>query len=461
MEKKLIRIKRPFRFTLSLAFIGLNASVPFALGAECEWLFSPADFYEGVQAATSGICSADFDGDGWLDIAVANRGSDDVIVFSNDGTAQYSILSTVSIGVGSTPRYVVSGDFDGDGDIDAATANWSAHAGDPVGYNGGSVAILLNDGNGVLTLSEEHNFLRTSCLDIIDLNGDGHLDIIVPHWDPAVGSNGPGIASILKNNGDGTFVEITEVPIGNLPRGIDVGDIDNDGDFDFAISNMGSDDSVTVVENIGKFKFSVRDPLLNGITPRYLAIGDVTGDGLGDISVVHKTPNNLIVYKNDGDFNFSMFGEYPTADNPHSVEVDDIDGDCTLDVLVSHVGDNIVNLYKNDGEGFFTLTQIQSLHGPAHVITADVNEDGRKDVLTADVNGGYFNVHLSNVYQVGCEPLECRADLDNSGMVEVMDIIELISQWGTPCGPSDLNRSGVVDVLDIIELISVWGSECP
>jgi hypothetical protein len=459
MEKKILRSNMPTKFAVVSAFIGFNAFLASAGAVECGWTFLPTDFYQGSQAATSGICTADFNGDGTLDVAVANRGSDDVILFANDGTGQYSILSTVYIGFESTPRYVVSGDFDGDGDMDAATSNWNAHEDDPLGYNGGSTAILLNDGTGNLSVTEEHINLRTSCIDIADLNGDGHIDIIAPHWDPDVGSSGPGIASILKNNGNGTFVEVAQVPIGNLPRGIDVGDLDNDGDVDFAIANMGSDDSVTVVENLGNFTFAVRTPLTEGTTPRFLAIGDVTGDGLNDISVVHKVPNTLLVYRNDGSFNFSLFGVYPTADNPHSVAVEDINGDCSTDVLVSHVGDNFVYLFENDGNGNLDSFAIESLHGPSHVITADINDDGKPDVLTADVNGGYFNVHISEVQQVGCTT-ECRADLNQNGIVDVLDIIVLISQWGSPCNSGDLDDSGIVDVADIIMLISVWGSIC-
>ena len=460
MEKNMVvRLEDCVKFLQVVVFIGIFTLPSYARSVDCELSYLPADFYEGSQAATSGICTADFTGDGWLDVAVANRGSDDVIVFRNDGTSHFEVHAIIPIGFESTPRYVVSGDFDGDGDLDAATSNWNAHEDDPVGYNGGSTAILLNDGTGNLSVTEEHINLRTSCIDIADLNGDGYLDIIAPHWDPDVGSIGPGIATILKNNGNGTFEEVAQVPIGNLPRGIDVGDLDNDGDVDFAIANMGNDDSVTVVENLGNFTFAVKTPLTEGTTPRYLAIGDVTGDGLNDISVVHKVPNTLLVYRNDGSFNFSLFGVYPTADNPHSVAVEDINGDCSTDVIVSHVGDNFVYLFKNDGFGNLDMYAMESLHGPAHVITADINEDGKPDVLTADVNGGYFNVHISEVQQVGCTA-ECRADLNNNGTVDVLDIIVLISQWGQPCSSADLDDSGFVDVSDIITLINVYGNIC-
>ncbi len=460
----MIRMDRPIRFATIIVFIGLYTALSSANANECT-VFEPPVYYPGDGAGSSGICTADFNGDGTVDVAISSRWLDNVIIFSNDGNGNYSEYSETYIGENTTPRYVVAGDFNGDGHIDAATSNWNAHAGDPDdpnSYDGGSITVLLNDGTGVLSFHEDHVYLRASCLDIADLNGDGYLDIIAPHWDPKLGSSGPGIASILKNNGDGTFIEVANVPIGKLPRGIDVGDLDNDVDVDFAVSNIG-DHRLTVVENLGDFNFIVHNPIpyVDGTKPRYVAIGDVTCDGWNDISVVHKKTNELLVYENHGNFNFSSFGTYPTSEDPHSVEVKDINGDCSHDVLVSHVGGNFVYIYENDGEGLLEKTVLESDHGPAHVISDDVNEDGRPDILTACVNGGYFNVHISETEQVGCEPLECRADLDNSGMVEVMDIIELISQWGTPCGPSDLNRSGVVDVLDIIELISVWGSECP
>ena len=476
----MIRIKTPMMFVVFMTFIGLNAGGTSVYGQymddECEWIFSPVDFYEGSGAGTSGICSADFNGDGTLDVAIANRNLHNVMVFSNDGLGQFSLLSTTPIchGFASKPRYVVCGDFDGDGDIDAATANWDAHCEhceewDPPGYEGGSLTVLLNDGSGVFTVTEEHLLLRAACLDVADLNGDGILDLIVAHWVPEVGSSGPGIATVFRGIGDGTFEEVAYVAVGNLPRGIDVGDLDNDGDIDFAVSNMGNLEgghSVTVVENLGNFNFAVRSPLLEGTTPRFLAIGDVTGDGLSDISVVHKEVNTMLVYKNEDDFNFSLslFDVYPTADNPHSIAVADIDGDCSLDLIVSHVGappPYFVYLYRNNRSGVFEKTEIESLHQPAHVITADVNDDGKPDVLTACVSGGYFNVHMSEVAQIGCTDA-CFADINHDGVVSVEDFLIIISNWGQEgfsCR-GDIDGNGAVNVADLLIMLNNFGGEC-
>jgi len=430
-----------------------------AQGYQCQWDFAPQNQYDtGPSAAASGVDSADFNEDGFLDVVVSNRNTDEVVIFAGDGNGNLEPLTAVHIGEGSIPRYVVAGDFDGDGHIDIATSNWEAGA--DASYSGGSVTVALNDGTGNMTVTNELFFLRSACIAVEDLDNDGDPDLIAPHWDPDVGSSGPGITSILINNGDATF-EVVDVPIGQLPRGIDTGDLDGDGDIDFAVSNLG-DNTVTLVENLGKGYFSTVMNMSVGDGPRYLAIGDLDDDGLNDLAVVHKVDDELWILQNDGDMIFNQIGVYPTSDNPHSTTLEDINGDCKLDVIVSHVGENWVYVYENDGDANMVNTvEIPSLKGPAHVITSDVNGDDKPDILTADVNGGYISIHLSMVDQAGCS--QCYGDLSGNSIVDVPDIIQLIADWGPcedTCCPSDLNRNGSVEVNDIIEIISAWGA-CP
>jgi hypothetical protein len=77
----------------------------------------------------------------------------------------------------------------------------------------------------------------------------------------------------------------------------------------------------------------------------------------------------------------------------------------------------------------------------------------------ACVNGGYFNVHKSEVEQVECT-VACRADLDESGTVDVPDIFVLLSYWGDTCVPIDVDGDGIVGATDIVLLISVWKEMC-
>lgn len=101
-----------------------------------------ADSPYAVGSRPESLVTADLDGDGKVDdVAVANRGSDDVTVLLNDGINDGSdtsdfISSTYS--VGSEPRSVAAGDVHGDGDVDLATANYGAD----------SVTVLENGGSG-------------------------------------------------------------------------------------------------------------------------------------------------------------------------------------------------------------------------------------------------------------------------------------------------------------------------
>jgi len=452
----MIRIETQISF-FSVPLVVICCMQSLSEAQQCEWDFVPQDYHPGVLAATTGICTADFNGDGWLDIAISNRGTDNVCVFVGDGAGDFELLSCVDIGSTNTPRYVVAGDLDGDGDIDAATSNWNGAFDDD--YPGGSVSILLNDGFGFLTVFDEHLFYRASCIDIADLNEDGHLDLVVPHWDLTQGSQGPGITSILLNNGDASFKEV-QVANGIQPRGVDIGDLDGDGDLDIAISNLASN-TVTIVENLGSNNFNNTVHTLKvGTGPRFLAIGDLDDDGLSDLAVVHKDVDTLGIYLNQGGMIFSWETSYKTADNPHSTYVEDINGDCNLDVIVSHVGENVIYLYKNNGLGELELPQqLVSLHAPAHVITADVNGDDKPDILTADVNGGYFSVHVSEVIQKICS--FCYGDLTGDGSIDVTDLLALLSDWNQPKSPtfciSDLSDDGIVNVTDLLIVVGNWG----
>ena len=70
--------------------------------------------------------------------------------------------------------------------------------------------------------------------------------------------------------------------------------------------------------------------------------------------------------------------------------------------------------------------------------------------------GGGFNVHISEVLQIGC----CFGDIDNDGFVGVNDLLFLISDWGSDSDTlciSDLDGDGIVDVLDLLIVIAAWG----
>jgi hypothetical protein len=97
----------------------------------------PVDYATGSQPIS--VAAGDFDGDGHVDLAVANSGSTNVSVFFGDGTGAFA--PGILIGVGWRPAFVASGDFDGDGISDLATANGS-------GGNGSTLTVSALRGTG-------------------------------------------------------------------------------------------------------------------------------------------------------------------------------------------------------------------------------------------------------------------------------------------------------------------------
>ena len=97
--------------------------------------FSPGGTYN-VGPTPWGIAAADFNGDGFTDLAVANFGTNSVSVFKGVGNGTF--LAAVNFTAGAGPIAVAAGDFDGDGKTDLAVAN----------YNADTISILLGDGAG-------------------------------------------------------------------------------------------------------------------------------------------------------------------------------------------------------------------------------------------------------------------------------------------------------------------------
>jgi hypothetical protein len=95
----------------------------------------------GLHPNPSGITSGDWDGDGKIDLAVVNSGSHSLTLLFGDGTGAFPAVQSASLPEGGSPRYVVTGDFNGDTYPDLAVSNRDNH----------TVSILLNNHDGTFS----------------------------------------------------------------------------------------------------------------------------------------------------------------------------------------------------------------------------------------------------------------------------------------------------------------------
>jgi len=190
--------------------------------------------FAGGTGAMS-VAVGDFNGDGTPDLAVADfTGGVSVLLGTGDGAFQ----SAVSYPVGSIPVSVAVGDFNGDGKLDLATANSGSSS-----VPGTTVSVLLNSGDGSGTFQTQVGYPVGSSprsVAVGDFNGDGKPDLAVANDGS---SSVPGATvSVLLNSGDGSGTFQTQVgyPVGSSPRSVAVGDFDGDGKLDLATANSGS-----------------------------------------------------------------------------------------------------------------------------------------------------------------------------------------------------------------------------
>ena len=180
--------------------------------------FRPQVTYK-VGAYPDAIVAGDFTGDGHLDLAVADRLSNQVSVLLGNGDGTFQ--PQVTYAVGSGPFAIVAGDFTGDGQLDLAVANQ---------YDD-TVSVLLGNGDGTF---QPRSPTRSGPYPTPswpgDFTGDGHLDLAVP-------TDVGGGVSVLMGNGDGTFQPQVTYASGSYPEGIVAGDFTGDGRLDLAVAN--------------------------------------------------------------------------------------------------------------------------------------------------------------------------------------------------------------------------------
>jgi len=219
------------------------------------------------------VAVGDFNHDGVPDLAVTSYADNWVSVLLGKGDGSFGTLPTlVTYTTGNNPAGVAVGDFNGDGVLDLAVAN----AGDD------TVSVLLGNGDGTFQTQVTYaTGASPISLAVADFNGDGIPDLAVVNSPDNNLSDST--VSVLLGRGDGTFNAQVAYATGSLPESVAVGDFNGDGIPDLAVANSG-DNTVSVLlgKVDGTFNAEVAYAAVN---PVFVAMGDFNGDGVPDLAV--------------------------------------------------------------------------------------------------------------------------------------------------------------------------------
>jgi hypothetical protein len=372
--------------------------------------------YQSLAVGTEplSVATGDFNGDGKVDLAVANFYGNSVTIYLGAGDGTFGAPQDYAVGV--QPDAIVVGDFNGDGRLDIATASLSS----------GTVSILRGNGDGTFASAVEYAAgAGATALTAGDFNGDGKLDL-------AVADSGSNAVSVLVNRGDGTFAPPLQYAVGANPHGIVAGDFNGDGRLDLATANAGSN-NVSVLLGNGDGTFAAQTTIAVGQVPHALVAGDFRGDGRIDLATANAGSNDVSVLLGQGDGTFTPQAPLAAGSGPTAIVAADFNGDGHTDLAVADMQDGTISIFLGQGTGTFDPQKlITAGQAPASLAAADFNHDGFVDLAfthsgidTVDValgkgDGNFFTRPLQSL---AASPISTvSADVNGDGRLDVVTV---------------------------------------
>ena len=291
------------------------------------------------------VATGDFDGNGVQDLAIVDTGSNNIAILLGNGSGGFTAATGSPFAVGAGPSFVGVGDFNGDGSQDLAVSN----------YNDSTLTVLLGNGSGGFTPATGSPFAVGSnprSVAVGDFNGDGIQDIATANS----GSNN--VTVLLGNGSGGfAAAPGSPFATGTTPFSVAVGDFDGDGKPDLVTANDGSSNVTILLGNgAGGFTQATGSPFAVGTGPLYVTVGDFDRNGKQDLATANEVDNTVTVLLGDGSGGFTEASGSPfaTGTAPRSVIVGDFNGDGIPDLATSNVTSDNVSVLLGNGTGGFS-----------------------------------------------------------------------------------------------------------
>ncbi len=211
-----------------------------------------------------------------------------------------------------------------------------------------------------------------------------------------------------SGSGTGNFVAAPPVEVGQLPLGVALGDVDNDGDLDLVSSNARSE-TISIRRNNGQGFFSGSQEIIMPTGPGQIKLADMDNDQDLDIviSLCHcswgGTVGEVAIQLNDGTGNFTAAPSIPVPGRLYSVNTGDVDNDGDLDIVLANYSSDSVYVRLNNGQARFSGKHAVAVGTqPKSLVLGDVDNDGDLDLVVANGSDSYtdrpnvLSVRLNN-----------------------------------------------------------------
>ncbi|MEU6311474.1 FG-GAP-like repeat-containing protein [Streptomyces sp. NPDC047014] len=387
------RLRAPAALVLAVASLTMAAGPATASGAATT-AFATAVNLDDNGRGGSAVAIGDLDNDGRPDLVTAIR-AEGLGVFLGSGGGGFGAVTKYAAPRTASSVFLGSAvirDVNGDGHKDVISQDSRGNValvwlGNGTGALGAGTAVQLNPTPGCDTTGDNPCLVRfPTDVAVGDLDEDGTPDL-------ATSNANTNNISVVLGHGDGTFGSATQFGLGGGtgPQSVTATDLNGDGHLDLVTSNS-STGTLSVLLGDGHGGFGAASAFPAGVTlPSKLKVADVTEDGKADAVVVAPgSPGRVAILPGDGAGGFGTASVVTAGTNLSSASVSDLNGDGHADLAVSSAGTHEVLVLEGDGTGAFGSPLAFGLNGgstPQATAVADLDGDGRPDVVTANNNG--------------------------------------------------------------------------
>jgi gliding motility-associated-like protein len=363
---------------------------PVKTGISAVDFETKVDFSTGNTSIPRYVAVGDLDGDGKADLVLANGVSPGIVsVFRN--TSTIGSITATSFGarqdfaVGNEPYFVSLADVDGDGKLELLIAN----------YSSSSVSVLRNTSTvGSISFITKQDFSvadSPSVLAFADIDSDGKVDLVSANINSTIS-----VLRNTSNLSNISFTTKQDFSIGAMsPYGLAVSDLDADGKPDMVVSNSGTS-TISVFRNtstlgtIDASSFAAKQDFSSGGVNNLnqVVIADIDNDAKPEIVVADINSSNVLIFKNNastGSINANSFSAPVkfAVGNAYGVTVGDVDGDGKPDIASAN--------YTNSAFGISVLRNISATG------TIDTNSFSAKKDFNTSTNAGTLSVVLGDI----------------------------------------------------------------